>query len=289
MHFVLILLTALGGVYLLICGIIWRWQERLTFFPSPTIAHFPQEYGLNYEDAWLPIPDTDGDRLHGWWLPAPEGLDEAPTQPSVVLLLHGNGFNIGANLSQARVFHQLGHPVFMVDYRGYGQSSGPFATEQQVYADAQIALDYLVRDRGIPPQHIIVFGHSLGGAITIELATHNPDLAALIIQGSFTSLRDMIDYDGIYGWLPLDLIVRQFFDSFQKVPTLKMPLFFVHGDGDRRVPSCMSERLYDVATTTQKELYILLGVDHNHVPEMGGTDYQDRLKEFLDQLTVRSA
>lgn len=283
MQILLIFLGTLGGLYGILCWAIWQWQERLTFFPSRTIAHHPDEYGMAYEDVWLPIPHAKRDRLHGWWLPA-------ATEPSapVILLLHGNGYNVGSNLAQAQVFHRLGYPVLMVDYRGYGRSEGPFASETRVYEDAQVAFDYLRCDCGFDPQQIIVFGHSMGGAIAIELASRNPGIAAMIIQGSFTCLRDMIDYDGIYGWLPLKVIVRQYFDSIRKVPQLKMPLFFVHGDGDRRVPSWMSERLYAAATCNQKDLYILAGADHIHVPEMGGEAYVERVKGFLDRLAVRS-
>lgn len=277
-----IFLRIIAGLYGLVCWAVWRWQERLTFFPSRTLTHDPDEYGLAYEEVWLPIPQTNSDRLHGWWLPAAGGH----TQPTV-LLLHGNGYNISNNLTQAQVFHQLGHPVLMVDYRGYGRSEGPFASEARVYTDAQVALDYLCHDRGLAPEQIIVFGHSMGGAIAIELASRNPDLGAMIIQGSFTSLRDMIDYDGIYGWLPLKLIVRQDFDSMRKVPQLKMPLLFVHGDGDQRVPSWMSEQLYAAATCTSKDLYILPGADHIHVPEMGGAAYVERVQQFLAQLVVQ--
>lgn len=273
----LIVLGTIGGLYGLVCWILWRWQERLTFLPSRRIVHTPEEYGLDYEELWLPVPQSQGDRLHSWWLSATN------TTPAV-LLLHGNGFNIGANLPQAKVFHDLGYPVLLVDYRGYGRSEGPFANEPQVYTDAQVALNYLQQGRGLQHQDIIVFGHSMGGAIAIELAQRNPNLGALIIQGSFTSLRQMVDHDGIYGWLPIDRIMRQSFDSIAKVPHLKMPLFFVHGDGDRRVPSWMSEQLYAAATAAIKELYILPGVDHNHVPEMGSAAYVQRVRDFLNRI-----
>jgi hypothetical protein len=269
------------GFYMTLCGLIWQWQERLTFFPSRKIRYLPADYGLPCEEVWLRVPGQERDRVHGWWLPVPNAQQ-------VVLLLHGNGFNMGANLAQAKVFFDLGYTVFLIDYRGYGRSEGSFPTETQVYTDAQIALDYLLQQRHLTPAEIIVFGHSLGGAIAIELAMKNPNLAALIIQGSFTSLREMVDHDGYYGWLPIDLLMRQSFNSIDKVAQLPMPLFFVHGDGDRRVPSWMSEKLYTAATTPLKALYILPGVDHNHVPEMGGEPYRDRVQHFLTQVTANS-
>ncbi|TVQ52329.1 MAG: alpha/beta hydrolase [Spirulina sp. DLM2.Bin59] len=275
------------GIYALLCLLLWRWQNRLTFFPSRRIRYFPDQYQMPYETVWLDLPDTaedsdaDANRLHGWWIPAP-----GATQ--VVYLLHGNGFNMGANLAQAQVFHRLGYHVFLIDYRGYGQSVGPFPTETQVYQDAQVGLDYLTTERGYGLDQVIVFGHSMGGAIAIELAAQNPDIAALIIQGSFTNLRDMADHDGVYKLLPIDLILRQSFDSLSKVPSLPMPLFFIHGEADRRVPAWMSDRLYQVAQSPYKDLYFLPDGDHNHVPEIGGESYQCRVGAFLTHVAQAS-
>ncbi len=270
-----------AGIYVLLCLILWRWQNRLTFFPSRRIRYFPDQYQMPYETVWIDVPGTEGDLLHGWWIPAP-----GATQ--VVYLLHGNGFNMGANLAQAQVFYRLGYDVFLIDYRGYGQSVGPFPSEAQVYQDAQVGLDYLTQGRGYSVAQVIVFGHSMGGAIAIELASHNPDLAALIIQGSFTNLRDMADHDGFYKLLPIDLILCQCFDSVDKVPALPMPILFIHGEADRRVPAWMSDRLYQVAQTAHKEIYFLPKGDHNHVPEIGGEPYQIRVGEFLAHLTCAS-
>jgi len=287
-HFMTMLTTVttglcLGtGIYLLLCLTLWRWQNRLTFFPSRRIRYVPDQYQMPYETVWIDVPGTATERLQGWWIPV-----SGATQ--VVYLLHGNGFNMGANLAQARVFHRLGYDVFLIDYRGYGESVGPFPTETQVYQDAQMGLDYLTKERGYGPEQVIVFGHSMGGAIAIELAHHNPDLAALIIQGSFTNLRDMADHDGFYKLLPIDLILCQSFDSLGKVPSLTMPLFFIHGEADRRVPPWMSDRLYQAAQTAHKEIYFLPKGDHNHVPEIGGQAYQNRVGAFLAHLTCSAS
>lgn len=262
------------GVYLLLCLALRQWQARLTFLPSRWIKFTPDQYHMPYEEVWIPV-DRDGQtQLNGWWIPV-QGATQA------VLLLHGNGFNIGANLPQAQVFYRLGYSVLLIDYQGYGKSTGRFPTETQVYGDAQVGLDYLRSQRGFSPEHIIVFGHSLGGAIAIHLASQNPRLAALIIQGSFTNIRDMAEYDGFAAVLPIDWILRQSFDSMALLPSLQMPIFFVHGERDRRVPAWMSQALYDRATTEHKDLYFLPEGDHNHVPEIGGQAYQDAIAQFL--------
>ncbi len=262
------------GVYLLICLALRQWQTRLTFLPSRRIKYTPDHYEMPYEEVWIPVDADSQAQLNGWWIPV-EGATQA------VLLLHGNGFNIGANLPQAQVFYRLGYPVLLIDYQGYGKSIGRFPTETQIYGDAQVGLNYLRSQRGFSPEQIIVFGHSLGGAIAIHLASQNPHLAALIIQGSFTNIRDMAEHDGFAAVLPINWILRQSFDSMALLPTLRMPIFFVHGECDRRVPAWMSQALYARATTDHKDLYLLPEGDHNHVPEIGGQAYQAAIAQFL--------
>ncbi|MGK7925280.1 MAG: alpha/beta hydrolase [Spirulina sp.] len=290
-------IASVGVVYVFLCLALLKWQNRFMFVPSSQLKKTPEDFDLNYEEVWIPVRKEKDDiasdreknlaskpeRLHGWWIPASTGdRENAPRR--TVLFLHGNAFNIGANLKQVEVFHRLGLSVFIVDYRGYGKSQGQIPTESQVYEDAQISLDYLAEQKNISSRDVMVYGHSLGGAIAIELATKNPDLAALIIQGSFTSIRDMIDHDKIYKIFPVDWLLKYYFDSINKIDTLQMPILFVHGDADRRVPSWMSQTLYETAKTPLKDLYIVPEGDHDRIAEIGGEAYYRKLKEFIQEV-----
>lgn len=261
--------------YLLLCISLLLWQNRLIFFPSSVIENTPDELGLAYSDVWLPVSTKAGSvkRLHGWWIPAP-----SPTS-DVLLYLHGNGENIGANLEHAHRFHQLGFSVLLIDYRGYGRSEGKFPTEAQVYQDAQVAWDYLVQQRGIKPQHIFLYGHSLGGAIAIDLAVRNPEAAGLIVESSFTSLLDMVDHQGVYSLFPADLLLSQRFDSLSKIESLQMPLLLIHGTDDQIIPPRMSQVLFDAAIVPKK-LFIVPYADHNNVGSVSGEQYFQTVRDF---------
>lgn len=246
--------------YVVVCTLLWWQQQRLLFWPSPTLEHTPGLYNLRYQDVWLPVVTKDGnvERIHGWWIPA-----EQATAP-VLLYFHHNAVNIGANVSQARKFQQLGCSVLLIDYRGFGLSEGSFPTESQVYADAQAAWVYLTRDRQIPAKQIFIYGHSVGGAVAIDLAAKHPEAAALIVQSSFTSLRDMTKRFGLFWVLPIDLILRQRFDSLQKVKLLRMPVLFIHGTSDPQIPVAMGQALYDAASEPKQILIIpQAGHDNN--------------------------
>ncbi|MCW6037400.1 alpha/beta hydrolase [Spirulina subsalsa FACHB-351] len=273
-------IVGIGAIaYLLLCFVVWKWQNRLIFFPSSQITNTPEQWGMDYEVISIPIPERSQEFLYSWWIPA-----SGPPR-GVVLQLHGNGFNVGANLDQSHVFHQLGYSVLLFDYRGYGQSRGPFPREKQVYEDAEVALDYLLKERGCRACDVVVYGHSLGGAIAIELATHHPDLAALIIQCSFTSLTDMIDHDGIYKIFPVQLLLNHHFDSLSKLPHLNLPILFIHSAQDRRIPARMSQTLFEAAKHPHKALYIVPDAGHNNAASAGGEPYRQQVDQFLSQLS----
>jgi hypothetical protein len=197
------------------------------------------------------------------------------------LYLHGNGSNVGANVEHANRFHRLGLSVFVIDYRGYGKSQGDFPSESQVYEDAQLAWDYLVKQRGVNPHQIYIYGHSLGGAIAIDLAVRHPEAAGLIVEGSFTSTRAMVNFQkGLFWLFPIDLLLTQRFDSLSKVDRLQMPVLFIHGTADNVVPVEMSKKLFDAAPEP-KQLYIVPDGGHNNVAQMGGAEYLQIVSQFL--------
>ncbi|MEG4407444.1 alpha/beta fold hydrolase [Microcoleus sp. MON2_D5] len=199
----------------------------------------------------------------------------------VVLYLHGNASNVGANVEHAYRFHRLGFSVFVMDYRGYGKSQGDFPSESQVYEDAQLAWDYLVKQRGINPNQIYLYGHSLGGAIAIDLAVRHPEAAGLIVEGSFTSTRAMVNFQkGLFWMFPIDLLLTQRFDSLSKVDRLQMPVLFIHGTADNVVPVEMSKKLFDAAPEP-KQLYIVPEGGHTNVAQIGGAEYLQILSQFL--------
>jgi pimeloyl-ACP methyl ester carboxylesterase len=244
--------------YSLLCIALYFQQQWLMFFPTHQLEHTPSLYQLNYQDVWIPISKTEGqsDRIHGWWIPA-----EKPDAP-VMLYFHHNAINIGANVSQALQFHKLGYSIFLFDYRGFGQSEGAFPTEPQLYEDAQATWNYLTQARKLSPNRIVIYGHSVGGAMAIDLAAKHPEAAALVVQSTFTSMRDMTKRFGVYWFLPIELVLRQRFESLEKMKSIKMPVLIMTGTEDVQIPVEMGERLY-AAAPGFKQLIIIQGGGHD--------------------------
>ncbi len=272
----LLLISGVGALaYGGICWALYSYQTKLIFRPLPDLISTPAAAGLAYEDVWIPVNQlgqAGTDKLHGWWLPNP-GSDRT------LLFCHGNYGNISYNLERIRFHHSLGFSVLAVDYRGYGLSDGPYPSEQATYTDAEAAWQYLVNQRQISPDNITVVGHSIGGAIAIDLAIRQPSMARLIVKSSFTTMRDAILAKNIYRLFPIEQLLTEPFDSLSKVYQLQVPVLYIHGDQDADVPFDLSQALYD-ASPEPKWIWFAPGATHNNISTLQGDAYQKVVQDF---------
>lgn len=269
-----VLLTVVLG-YVGACGYMWATQKELIFRPSAQLQTTPDRLGLAFESVQIRSGTGEArGELDSWWIPAAHG------STTTLLYLHGNDRNIASNASHAQRLHDLGFNVLLADYRGYGKSTGGAPTEEKVYEDAEAAWQYLRQKRGLPAQQIFIYGHSLGGAIAIDLATHHADAAGLIVESSFTSMQAIGELR--YSLLPVAWLVNQRFDSLHKIPQLKIPLLLIHGTWDKEVPAEMSQQLF-AAAPQPKTLTLIAGGGHGNSGTIGWIEYRDALNHFIEQ------
>ncbi len=260
--------------YVGLCGYMWATQREQIFVPEVALQTTPARLGMQFEKISIPVgTGMDKGDLSAWWVSADK--QNAPT----LLYLHGNYRNIGNNVEHTLRLHNSGYNVLLVDYRGFGQSTGGKPSEIKVYADAEAAWQYLLRQRGIKPQQVFIYGHSLGGAIAIDLAIHHPEAAGLITESTFTSMQAMGSLE--YGFLPVGLLLNQRFDSLKKITRLKIPLLMIHGTWDKKVPVSMARELYDAAPQP-KQLVLIEGGEHNNSGAVGLVEYRAALAGFIN-------
>ena len=259
------------------CTSIDRLQRSYIFQPTSEIAGTPSDFGFEFVEEWLPVQpaspaDGKPERINAWWIPGPS------PNACTILYLHGNGWNIGDSAYDTARLRRMGFAVLAIDYRGYGKSDGVFPSEAQVYEDAQTGWDHL-KTLQADARRRLVYGHSLGGAIAIDLAAKNADIAGLIVEGSFTSMADMAREIHGLGFLPIDWLLTQRFDSMAKVGSLTMPVLFIHGQMDSVIPYSMSERLH-AAARQPKSLLLVPGAGHSSIAVVAWDRYRAALLDF---------
>ena len=218
--------------------------EQLIFYPDPYVGEPPP----GVVERWLTA--ADGTRIHAW-----QATRQSPT--AYLVWSHGNGGNIDGRADVLLALAARGFDVLAYDYRGYGKSEGR-PTEAGVYLDAEAAFD-AERERGVPASRIVCFGESLGGAVSIHLASRRP-CAAVVVVSTFTNLRDLARFH--YG--PLGQFAGVRFDSLSIVGGLTVPFFAAHGDQDEIVPYPLGERLF-AAAPSPKQFLPIAGAHHNDI------------------------
>ena len=270
----LAVVSAVG--YSLAILLLWAQQPRLLYRPTHVLQTTPESHNLNYEEIWIPVKSEspNAEHLHSWWIP------QRKKHLGTLIYFHGAGLNIGFNVTQVHWLRKIGFDVLLVEYRGYGLSEGRFPTERSFYEDAEAALDYLTHSLGIATHEIFVYGHSLGGAIAIDLATKHPELAGLIVQNTFTSMSAMVARSGYARWFPVQQILHQRFESIQKVRRLKLPILFIHSTRDPLIPVYMGKRLYKAARGPKDLILVQASVHHNAIDVFKTPKHMAKVEQF---------
>jgi len=258
-------------IFILVSVWFRYFEWRSIFFPMKDFSYTPKEFGLEYEDVFLRT--KDGLEINAWFIPA----KGSPSQKYTLLFSHGNGGNISHRISKIVILNQLDLNIFIYDYRGYGKSEGR-PSEKGFYLDTQAAYDYLIKDKGINADSIIVYGESLGGAVAVDLASRER-LKALILEGVFSRTKDMARE--IYPFLP-SIFIHNKFDSLGKIKNIKIPKLFIHSSIDEIVPIHLSRRLYDAAL--QPKSFTTVEGGHNTICMDSPLKFKESIALFIDEL-----
>jgi len=253
-------------------GIAPMFENRFIYYPDTAYVALPEQYGLVAEDVWL---DTeDGGRVHGWYV-APQG---PPT--AYVLFSHGNAGNISGRLPAAAELVSRGMAVLLYDYRGYGKSPGT-PDEQGLYRDGEAALAHLVQRAGDPGK-VVLYGRSLGGGVSWELASRHPELAGIVSDCTFTSVPDMAS-----RLIPIPLVgalIRTKMANRDKVSKVTLPKLLFHGTADELIPFAMGEELA-AAAAEPVEFVPLEGAGHNDTTAVDPQLYFGTFERFVGAIT----
>lgn len=273
------------GTALTACTWLDTRQRQLALRPTPAVgASFD---GLRPGDVVVnrvvPVP-SDGapEHVQLWWLP------HADPRAPALLYLHGTFRNLFQNLPKIDALRAAGFAVLAVDYRGWGESSPIVPSEQTIYADAWLAWQEM-QERQPDAGRRVIYGHSLGGAVAVELASHlrfGADYAALILESTFTSVPDVSAAAGFWGKVGA-LLTNLSFDARSKIGRVDAPILMLHGERDRTVPVELGRQLRDAAPPGARWVEFPGGPHsrlHSYAPEV----YQQVMRDLIEQLQTNA-
>ena len=252
--------------YVGVLALLSYFENRLVYHPVTAAQDWVTPTD-EIEEAQF--PSADGNSIGAWWLPCPGSQRTA-------LYFHGNAGNLSHRLgSMKKLKNQLNCAVLILDYPGYGKSSGS-PTERGCYQAADAGYDFLVNDQKRDPAKLLIHGGSLGGGVAIDLATRKPHYAVSVV-GTFTSAPDVASK--LFPWLPVRWLMRNQFRSIDKIASLKGPIYIAHGDRDGTIPFPQGEALFEAAKEP-KQFLRLKGLDHNDpLPE----EYFQKARAFFTE------
>ena len=260
-------------VWILLSLLLYFYQSNFVFHPEDSIISTPDILSLEYKE--LTLNTIDNIEINAWWIPHPEAR-------ATLLFLHGNAGNISHRLDSINIFHQLRLSVLIIDYRGYGKSTGE-PSEHGTYIDAETAWDYLTTEKNIKSHSIIIFGRSLGGAVASWLAERHASIG-LILESSFTSIADIGKH--YYPYLLTSLLARVKYSSMTRIANIKSPILIIHSTHDEIIPYKHGKDLFTEALkemTTPKYFLDIIG-DHNKGFLLSNKKYTDGLDSFITDI-----
>ncbi len=266
---VLVALSLSGFVLAMLLFLRW-YEPRLIYLPWPKIERTPAELGWTYQD--LDLSAADGVRLHAWFLPA-----AAPAR-ATVLFLHGNAGNISHRFDKLAVLRALGVDILIVDYRGYGGSTGR-PSEAGTYLDADAAYAWLVKEQGVDPQRIVLYGESLGAAVAVDLAVRET-VGGLVLESVFSSGVDVAKE--LFPFVPARLLLRNRYETSAKIDRVRAPLLILHSREDEFFGWHHPQRLIDAANAPKRLVELRGG--HNDAFLRSASIYREALTTFLGSL-----
>ena len=242
---------------------VYRHQEALIFHPDP----LPQGYVYDLPEVTEITVAVDGAELSALHL-------RLPAAKGIVFYLHGNAGNLASWFADTSVYRHTNFDLFMLDYRGYGKSTGRIRSEEQLHCDAaaawrRISAQYEGRRK-------VIVGCSLGSALAARLAVQvRPDLTVLI--SPYWSMTELARLH-FFSWMPVRFM-RYRLETFRDVARIDGPVLLMHGERDALIPVTHSVQLQALARSAQ--LIRIAGAAHNDVE-----DFAEYRRGFSERLAA---
>ena len=236
--------------------LLYMYIFQRTFMYHPNVKNTdPTSIQFNYEEVF--IQSNKDIQLRSWF-------SHSPNNKKTILFFHGNAGELHARVYKLNKFSEMNLNFLIISWRGFSGNNGK-PTEKGLYQDANKAVEWL-EQKGINKKDIILYGESLGTGVATELAQDN-SFAGIVLESPFTSIADAAKI--YYPYLPIDLLIKDRYDSLKKIKNINIPILIMHGKKDDVVPFKMGIELFEKANNPKFSYF---------------SDNDDHMMEFNDQL-----
>ncbi len=244
------LLAVLGILvfaYLALCIAFYLYQEKIIFHPLPLADDYQYDFEEPFEEVWISTPDGEKINALHFKVEKPKG---------VVLYFHGNAGNLASWGTVASQFLPFDYELFIMDYRGYGKSTGSF-NEYKLHQDALACYQYLL-DSGYNGNKILIYGRSIGSGIASRVANEKWN-RGLVLESPFNNMTALAR--SYAPFLPHGLLLRYKFPVDHHVRHIRHPIYIIHGTDDEIIPYDLAYQLKD--KSDKVTFYTIAGGKHN--------------------------
>ena len=241
--------------YVLLLISVFIFQRKLLYHPN--FSNHVTGDGLIHSIEKINIKTEDNIDLKGWF-------HLKDLKKKTILFFHGNAGTLDNRIYKLNFLGNLDINFLIIAWRGYSGSSGK-PTEPGLYQDAKSAVSWL-NLKGIAEKNIILYGESLGTAVAVEIG-QNKDFAGIILEAPFTSMVDL--GQKYYPFFPVRFLLKDKYESKNKIKNLKSPVLVLHGRKDKIVPFYMGEKIFEMANSPKFKYF---------------TDLDDHMMNFDDKL-----
>jgi alpha-beta hydrolase superfamily lysophospholipase len=262
--------------YMIFCIAYWLLHRFCVLLPSKKITKLPSHYGITYDEVFF--HSEDGTRLHGWFLFTKENPIRIDDQEAVIVFFPGYEGTVSKFLPGLNAFLKHGFNVFAFGYRGFGHSDFRWPTEKGVYKDAEAAVRFLTKERGIQSQQMVLYGQSLGCAMASQAAVYIQP-RAVVLEGGFLSLADQVSR--FIKFIPVRLLTTSRFSLQARLAKLQCPVLVAHSKEDKAVSSENAQKIFSAAHEPKNT--IMIHGSHAKGLEVEPEPYMRALIDFVTQ------
>ena len=265
MKYLYLSLLSLLAVYLLVLLFIYFNQRNLLYHPGDN-NYLDDKVQFNYKEILI---EVDQDIKLKSWL-----IEKDLKKYKTLVFFHGNAGNLFNRVHKLNELHKLDINILIISWRGFSGNSGN-PTEKNLYQDAQKSIEWL-NSKGIESKKIILYGESLGTGVAVELAQKNI-FNSIILESPFTSMVKTAKI--YYPYLPVNLLLKDKYDSINKIHKITKPILIMHGMKDDLVPYIMSVELFNKANEPK---YSFFPKNDNHMMDFND-ELLNKIRLFIKQ------